>query len=715
MTKRCHLHRAAAALTFTSVLLSSTPPVVACGPWLPRQYLAQGGMSLLETPRFFLEIELKLIARDYPTPFHAVHDKDPFERTRQRDLEDFDAALAAGTIHPADPVAARVAHERMREAIRQYAELTPEERAALPEGVLEPAKKGIFPSEFADYHEGLLAYSMGDHDGARAIWERLLARPEPERRYRSVAAAFMIAVLGVVEDWDDAPEWFERARDMARRGFPDDAGLAAATYWRESEWHEARGDSHKAAECAMRGISSGYPAQEYIGPKDDSPEELANFARDPLLRKIHTSRLLALATNPYNSDLPHRERLEKWLGALESASVREFAGAERVAWLCYASAEYGRARRWLARAPKDSPRTLWLAGKLAARDGKRAESLRAFSAATRLLARAPEPPLEITVVSPEDNTTADRMAAEHAIAAIGAPEFRTALEAFLRGGHWVDAAYVAERLLSVEELRSFVARWQAPQFQKQPEREPEDVLEIPRDGQADRLRWLLARRLMREGRPREAQPYFPPEWRPACNRYAQALARGNNRRVPATERGLALWDAAVEYRYHGIELFGTEAAPDWFVYEGNFEEDDPVPFRRGEIAIREDRYSDTAQVVPLPAILKESAVERARLNASEPAPYKRYHYRYRAASLAWDAAQLLPDNDPRTADLLNLAGRWMAPRAHDVGERFYRAIERRCANTDLGRRAIAAHWFVEVNEADFAVRHRPEKVEVPAS
>ncbi len=713
MFARNRLRRVTAVVAIAGLLNSSTPPGTACGPWFPRQYLAQGGLSLLETPRSFAEIELKLLARGFPVPFRAVRDEFPQRRMREHDVEDFDAAIRAGAIRPPDPAAARLAHRRMREAIQQYADLTKAERADLPADVLDEARKGVFPSEFADYHEGLLGYSAGEHAAARAAWERLLARPGSERRYRSVQAAFMIGVLGVVENWDDAPRWFALARELTQRGFHDEAALAAATYNRESEWHRQRGDLHAAAACALRGISSGYPATDCISPENDTPAELAKFAADPLLRGIHTSLLLAGQTNPYRADEPHQARLEAWLRALEAAGVQEYAGAERLAWLCYGSADYRGARRWLARAPGRSPQALWLAGKLAARDGKTDESLRAYSAATRLLAREPEPSVELTKVSVDENTPAERMAAEHAIAAIGASEFRTALDAFLRGGHWVDAAYVAERLLSIGELQKSVSRraWQDAWAEEHPPDSWSDT-DTTAEQQTARLRWLLARRLARAGRCREARPFFPPMWRVAFDRYAEALAAGKNVRSPAGTRALALWDAALEARYHGIELLGTEAAPDWFVYEGAYEEDDPAAFRLGSVAIKEDRYSDSSKVVPLPAILKAGAPERARLSASEPTPDKRFHYRYRAAALGWDAARLLPDNDPRTAAMLNLAGRWLAGRDSKAADRFYQAIESRCAGTELGRNATARHWFVDIT--DSAMRHRPEPLPAAA-
>ena len=52
----------------------------------------------------------------------------------------------------------------------------------------------------------------------------------------------------------------------------------------------------------------------------------------------------------------------------------------------------------------------------------------------------------------------------------------------------------------------------------------------------------------------------------------------------------------------------------------------------------------------------------ARVAASSPTPDKRFHYRYRAADLAWEAARLMPDNAPELAVLLCEAGGWLKAR-----------------------------------------------------
>ncbi len=691
------------AIALLLLVVMALPPGNACGPWFPQQYLEQGGMSLLKTPEFFAEIELKLLAREFPVPFHAIQDEQPRAVMRKRDEEDFAAAIASGKIQPSNPETAKQAHRRMRAVIEQYAELKPAERAALPADVLDDARKQVFPSEFADYHEGVLAYSLGEHGKARAAWERLLGRPETERHYRSVQAAFMIGVLAVVEKWDDGPRWFALARDLAGRGFHDDAGLAAATYRRESQWHSARGELRAAAEDALRCISAGYLTRTCLRPDEKSPEELAKFAADPLLLRIHTSLLLAEVSGAWDKE-SGKARLAAWFGAIEKANARDFAGAERVAWLCYLAGDYGAASRWLERAPKDDTHTLWLKGKLAAREGRKADALRALSAATRRLARENSPVLEVTDVGAE--TEPDFRApllADYGIVAIGAAEFRSALESFLRADHWVDAAFVAERLMSTAELRRFVESPKATEFQRK-----EENYEDAHQGCLASLRWLLGRRLARERRFSEARPYFPKEWVPALDRYVQALERGSSKSLLREPRALALWDAALEARYHGMKLFGTETAPDWFVYHGHFKRDDPAPYRLAEKPIRADRYYEHSTVLPLPAILKAGAVERGRLRASAVSPDKRFHYHYRASDIAWRAAKLMPDNDPRLADMLNLAGRWTANRDSDFADRFYQQLERRCAGTELGQRATARRWFVEVS--DFVVPHSPAPI-----
>jgi hypothetical protein len=86
------------------------------------------------------------------------------------------------------------------------------------------------PDEFADYLAGAAAISDldGDETEARKHWERLLARPASERKFKSTWAAFMLGKTWEEKDDDKAVEYFQMVRDLAKRGFADSTCLAVA-------------------------------------------------------------------------------------------------------------------------------------------------------------------------------------------------------------------------------------------------------------------------------------------------------------------------------------------------------------------------------------------------------------------------------------------------------------------------------------------------------
>ena len=102
-------------------------------------------------------------------------------------------------------------------------------------------------------------------------------------------------------------------------------------------------------------------------------------------------------------------------------------------------------------------------------------------------------------------------------------------------------------------------------------------------------------------------------------------------------------------------------------------------------------YSNTPVRFTLP-VTKE---EKKRLQATKLVVERRYHYRHVAAGLAWKAAALLPDNSPEAADVLNTAGNWLKAKHEKQADRFYQAIEKRCPKTEIGKQAVAKHWFVD--------------------
>jgi hypothetical protein len=209
-------------------------------------------------------------------------------------------------------------------------------------------------------------------------------------------------------------------------------------------------------------------------------------------------------------------------------------------------------------------------------------------------------------------------------------EYRESLSLLLRAGYWTDAAHVAERVLTVDELVAYAA---------------------PSTNAS--LRHLTARRLARLGRYTEARPFLPAELRPKLDELTTALAKRD---------ASSLWQAARIMRAQGMELTGTELDPDWFIHAGNY-----------------DSGFDSSN--------------RLAHAAVEVQPFRRYHYRYRAADFAWEAAALMPDNTDETARVLHEAGTWLKDRDPQAADRFYKALVKRCGQTELGKAADKRRWF----------------------
>jgi hypothetical protein len=184
------------------------------------------------------------------------------------------------------------------------------------------------------------------------------------------------------------------------------------------------------------------------------------------------------------------------------------------------------------------------------------------------------------------------------------------------------------------------------------------------------------------------------------------LQDGANEKLSKKERAHAWFTAAWLARYDGMELMGTEGAPDAFAEGGSFEMPDLAKERRTG-AYQTVAYDKEGQALydkngnpkmkSVPAFLKASAKEVQRLNTNKIAPDIRFHYRLIAGALAMKAAALLPDNSEEVADVVNTAGLWVKDRDEKTGNRYMQTIERRGLKTEIGRAALAKHWFVDQN------------------
>jgi len=708
----------------------------ATGYFGPDVYLDAGGQNVDGSPEFYWGLEVRRLAKDFhpaeklvvsekakPSSDEETSDKRGSQDTEDADVRDFDAALKEGKIKPPDPAKAKQQHKDARDVI---ATLNGAQTNA------NPALQPEFDSEFSQYHHGASAYLNKQWDEARKTWEDLLKRPEQDRHYRTVWAAFMLGKVGLkTGDYQSAGQWFERTREFAKTGFADSLGLAAESYGWEgrSEWKQDHPE--KAAPLFLMQLALGDPSAVVslkalipdrdpvegmlnYGPRSDDTagwtddqkrdeeqkeiSKLKSAANDPLLRRLVTVHILATATSSdyfaEESKTAAANRCKRWLDMIKQSNVGRIDDAEYLGWVAYNNGDYKGATHWLELSKGDTGAALWLKAKLQRRAGKLAEAANSMAQAVESLKNSPAytPPGGVDQAwseydfYPEGQHWGWGQSAHGDLGGLrlARGDFVQALDVLLKGKLWNDAAFVAERVLTTNELKQYV--------DAQPATEP------PKEGEDynKKLKYLLGRRLVREDGYAAAGPYLSPPYDKILEKYVKALNDGANEKLSKTERAHAWFTAAWLARYDGMELMGTEVAPDAFAESGEYELPDLAKQRRSGVYQRVSYNKDgkeTKQNVPV--VLKASAKEIQRLTANKINPDVRFHYRLVAGALAIKAAALLPNDSEELADVVNQAGIWVKDRDEKTGNRYYQMIDQRCAKTDIGKTDHAKHWFVD--------------------
>ena len=205
----------------------------------------------------------------------------------------------------------------------------------------------------------------------------------------------------------------------------------------------------------------------------------------------------------------------------------------------------------------------------------------------------------------------------------------------------------------------------------------------------------MERRLVREDRYAEAAHYLVAPYDRLLDQYVKALKDGADEKLPRLERARAWFTAAWLARYDGMEIMGTEGFPDGFSFGGDFELPDLAKQRQSGV-YQITQYKDGKEkTTTAPIVVKTTKPELRRLTKNKISPDVRFHYRVIAGALAMRAGGFLEDNSAELADVVNTAGLWVKDRDEKIGDRYYQVLEKRCAQTEIGRAAITKHWFVD--------------------
>ena len=678
---------------------------------------------MLDPPEVEFHIGLDRIKLP-PPEFHASQTSAPYltEDTNIPELNDLREALRKAGKSDADieNIVLRVFTERRKV---QSFEVTYEKWKFSGGREREPGAKEVagkpqppfpkinpvqeLPDEFADYLGATVAWrnpDIKDKSGAREAWLRILSAPREKRHFRSTWAAYMLGRSCEKESPEKAIEYYQKVRALAHTGFADSLGLAAESFGWEARMYLNQTNYERAAELYLEQLATGDNSARgsllvVVESLAFTSTNLFNvFARHPKLSRVMTGHFIS-AEGEVSSDR-QSGIVDAWLTAARDASRTDPDTSEELALAAYKNNDWETAQYWIDHSDS-SPTAQWLQAKLFLRSGKTNEALRYLEKAQRLFStesRETNAVVELKdILSTYGVPGTNRIRGELGMLYLARGNYSESLDWFMRGGFWLDAAYVAERMLTVDELKAYVDRYW-PAVKKQKKAESEDTI-VQKDV-SEELRYLLARRLTRELRGNEAREYYPVEWRARFDALADVLVRGWNESLPVERRAAALLAAGWITRTNGMELIGTELNPDCHVYDGDYE----------TTLTASSRTNKDFTLFPA------SSDEQRRYVQHNADPEVRFHYRYQAAFLGWEAARLLPNNSEETARTLSVAGSWIKALNPETADLFYKSLVRRCRKTPIGSEAARIRWFPRFDEKGQVIPRisRFESMQLPA-
>jgi len=528
------------------------------------------------------------------------------------------------------------------------------------------------PEDARRYLAGAVAFEHNDMKGASQRFASVLELAPAERARYGVFAAYMIGRGNAADDRAAAEKGFQKVRELVAAGAADPLGLASDSYGEEARLHLDAGEDEAAialyAQQAALGSRYGQASLlEVARAIVRDPKRLEKSIGAPMTQRLIAVYLMTRSgefeSEPASFDTASAPAaasvIGNFLDAVEKRGLDHVEGADRLAALAYRSGRYDLAAKFAAK--DSSGLAAWVRAKLALRAGDANAAALAYAEAAKAFPQTP-------TATPDDEdwrapaSSYCRVEGEAGTLALARGEYVTALEHLYAASptFWMDAAFVAERVLTLDELKHFVDTHAAKPV-KTPM--PDDNVTAA-ERSASFLRGLFARRLLRSDRYDDAMTYFDdPELKKKASEYAAARrAAESGGRI---ERAEQWYHAAVIAREDGMELLGYENAPDNGFFGGNFEFGDfgygpPVEGTEPASALPTLKIDTTPQ-----------AGERERVSATAAKPDLRFHYRYVAAGFVSHAADLVPARSQAFAAMLCQATGWILYRNPDVARGYY--------------------------------------------
>lgn len=695
----------AGQIAIALLLVAQAAAVWTCGIDWPTTLLENAEQNLLRNPEASFDEELEVILRDVELPTFVSQieiQEDDFEynpyaeQVAEIDVRQLSDAMGGGSFGGNWRIVDE--YSDIRSSLSAYVALaaTDEARTASGQVLLEVAFPDTIPKEFSIYLQGAIQYHTGNIAEATRIWESLFELPEAQRLNRSFWAAYMLGRVYSFTTPEKAVPWFQKSRDFCLKGGKDPLGLFLASCALEAPIHYKAGRYYDALNLYALNKSEDFSILFAVRRlvREGTEEDLKRAAEDPLTQRIVTAFLVAYPFQTYSGWEEYQEPQTAsltWLTILANLNSSNMKDLDRLALAAYQRGEYTQATRWLDLCAKDSAVAKWVKAKLLIRKGETGEATKLLEE----LAAVDRPRSLWKEWTITGSTHRDLVDGELGILALNQGRYTESLRSFLEGDFWLDAAYVAEKVLTTEELKAFVDS-----------HHPQGTQPV-----SMQLRYLLGRRLFREGRSIDVSHYFPPHLQPEFDKYWDQIRISENLANTEPRRGWALMEAARILRKQGMELVGTEIEPDWSFYGGSYS-DVPISFVRvGLDAVEIDyRISERYRSEISPDLLldEQRQDEIQRVRNQMPNPYRRYHYRFQATALAWKASELMPDDDEQTAHALWEAGRWVGDRDPSFADHLYKDLVCRNPNIPLAQAADRQRWFPRADDEGNPILPEPQ-------
>ena len=597
---------------------------LACGPDFPMRLLDNRGQSLAELPEGNFRFEISRLGHAVAglrNVSDTVYNMDAPDYAEQRDKAEQSGLTA-----------------EQQTLVKQLRSLTDAHQVEIQGASL--------PADLKLYLAGAVAFNAGDHGLAAEYFQKVLALPADQRAFRSTWAAYSLgrALFAMSFEAGAGPDVlaqsrkaFEQTRQLSIDGFSDPLELGVASLGEEARVARTAGDWNRAIELYatqnLQGSAVGYTSLKLlVADLAALPEDqLAVLLKGKPVQQLVTASLISRLGWSFGDQPPNELKLIK---LLQNSTRGSLDNADRLAAVNYQQGDYASAKAFLEHAG-DGGLAWWLRAKLAVRDGDKNAAAAAYAKAAQAFPQNESwgerrtPDWDFETLQPKC-----RVEGESAILALQRGDYLQAFDQLYRSKeiYWFDAATVAERVLTVDELKQYVDT-QVPAPPPLTQQDRDNYVQLP---VAAKLRNLLGRRLLREERYDEAPAYFENvELQHKARWYGQLRHDAESKWWP-TKRAFAYYYAATLARFDGMELLGYELSPDYATFGGN--------------------YSLEAPELKVGPLMTEGEVQRQQATVAQPD--ERFHYRFVATALASKAADHLPHSSQAFAAVLCEASSW---------------------------------------------------------